>query len=91
MGLLYRRRHQWPGLAHVLYRLGRLDASLAQLLYTLYPIFLTLFLRLEGHAASRFTLFRLAMALVAVYLLTGRGPAQTDWLGAGLMVGAGLS
>jgi len=70
--------------------LARLDASLAQMLYTLYPIFLTLFLRLEGHAISRFTLFRLALALLAAFLLTQHGLVQTDWLGAALMLGAGL-
>jgi drug/metabolite transporter (DMT)-like permease len=70
--------------------LARLDASLAQMLYTLYPIFLTLLLRLEGHVISRFTLFRLAVGLLAAYLLVQHGPVQTDWLGAALMVGAGL-
>jgi drug/metabolite transporter (DMT)-like permease len=70
--------------------LGRLDASLAQLLYTLYPIFLTLFSRLEGHTISRATLARLALGLVAVYLLTRHGPLQPDWVGAGLMLGAGF-
>ncbi len=80
------------GLGSLMYYSGlaRLDASLAQMLYTLYPLFLTLILRLEGHLISRFTLFRLAVALVAVYLLTQHGPVKTDWLGAALMVGAGL-
>jgi drug/metabolite transporter (DMT)-like permease len=80
------------GLGSLMYYTGlaRLDASLAQMLYTLYPIFLTLFLRLEGHVISRFTLFRLAVALLAVYFLTQRGPVQTDWLAAALMVGAGF-
>jgi drug/metabolite transporter (DMT)-like permease len=80
------------GLGSLMYYSGlaRLDASLAQMLYTLYPIFLTLFLRLEGHVISRFTIFRLAVALLAAYLLVQHGPVQTDWLGAALMVGAGL-
>lgn len=80
------------GLGSLMYYSGlaRLDASLAQMLYTLYPIFLTLLLRLEGYAVSRFTLFRLALALLAAFLLTQHGLAQTDWLGAALMVGAGL-
>lgn len=80
------------GLGSLMYYTGlaRLDASLAQMLYTLYPIFLTLFLRIEGHVVSRFTLFRLAVALAAIYLLTQHGPVTTDWLGAVLMVGAGL-
>jgi drug/metabolite transporter (DMT)-like permease len=80
------------GLGSLMYYagLGRLDASLAQLLYTLYPLFLTLFSRLGGQAVSRATLVRLGLGLVAVYLLTRHGPLQPDWLGAGLMVGAGF-
>ena len=79
------------GLGSLMYYggLGRLDASLAQLLYTLYPIFLTLFSRLDGHPVSRFTWGRTAIALAAVYLLTGTGQAKPDLLGALLMVGAG--
>ena len=80
------------GLGSLMYYtgLGRLDASLAHLLYTLYPLFLTLFARLDGHAVSPFTLFRTLLALGAVYLLTQSGHAETDWLGALLMLGAGL-
>src|SRR5262245_13546086 len=80
------------GLGSLMYYSGlaRLDASLAQMLYTLYPIFLTLFLRLEGHAISRFTLFRLGLALLAAFLLTQHGVVPTDWLGAALMVAAGV-
>jgi drug/metabolite transporter (DMT)-like permease len=80
------------GLGSLMYYsgLGRLDASLAQLLYTLYPLFLTLFSRLEGHAISRATLLRLALGLAAVYLLTRHGPLQPDWLGAALMLAAGF-
>lgn len=37
--------------------LGRLDASLAQLLYTLYPVALTPFARLQGHNISGLTAF----------------------------------
>lgn len=79
------------GLGSLMYYsgLGRLDASLAQLLYTMYPIFLTLFARLDGHTISRFTVLRVLLALLAVYLLTRTGHMQTDWLGALLMLGAG--
>jgi drug/metabolite transporter (DMT)-like permease len=79
------------GLGSLMYYtgLGRLDASLAQLLYTLYPIFLTLLARLDGHKISSFTAFRMALALAAVYLLTRQAHAPTDWLGAALMLGAG--
>ena len=79
------------GLGSLMYYtgLGRLDASLAQLLYTLYPIFLTLFARLDGHNISRLTMFRLLLALLAVYALTRTGHLETDWAGALLMLGAG--
>jgi drug/metabolite transporter (DMT)-like permease len=80
------------GLGSLMYYtgLGRLDASLAQLLYTLYPVCLTLFARLDGHRTSGFTLLRMLLALAAVYLLTRHGRAETDWLGAMLMLGAGV-
>ena len=80
------------GLGSLMYYTGlaRLDASVAQMLYTLYPIFLTLFLRWQGHAVSRFTVFRMALGLAAVYLLTIHGQAHADWLGAFLMLAAGL-
>ncbi len=79
------------GLGSLMYYtgLGRLEASLAQLLYTMYPIFLFLFARLDGHAISRFTVFRIVLSLPAIYLLTRTGHAQTDWLGALLMLGGG--
>src|SRR4029079_18347945 len=71
------------GLGSLMYYagLGRLDASLAPLLYTLYPLLLTLFSRLEGHSISRATMTRLALGLAAVYLLTRHGPLQPDWIG----------
>lgn len=80
------------GLGSLMYYsgLGRLDASLAQLLYTLYPVALTLFARLLGHNISGLTVFRMALALAAVFLLTHQGGGPIDWLGVGLMLGAGL-
>jgi drug/metabolite transporter (DMT)-like permease len=56
----------------------------------MYPLFLTLFARLDGNHISRFTLFRMVLALGAVYLLTRSGHVETDWLGALLMLLAGL-
>jgi drug/metabolite transporter (DMT)-like permease len=80
------------GLGSLLYYGGlhQLDASLAQLLYTLYPIFLTLYCRLDGSPVSGFTLLRLAMALGAVYLIAQVGGHTTfTWVGALIMVGSG--
>ena len=49
--------------------LGRLDASLAQILYTLYPIFLTSFRDWRAAHCRGSRCLRLALGLSAVYLL----------------------
>ena len=68
--------------------LARLDASLAQLLWTFYPIWVFVFLSAAGHPISRLALLRLALALLGVYLLTYTGGAPTDWLGGVLILSA---
>jgi drug/metabolite transporter (DMT)-like permease len=50
------------------------NASLAQLLYTTYPLFVAILLRLDGHRLSRLTLVRLVVMLAAVYLITIKDP-----------------
>ncbi len=69
--------------------LARLDASLAQLLYTLYPIWVFIFLSAAGHRVSRLALLRLALALLGGYLLTHTGGRPLDWLGVMLMLSSG--
>ena len=66
--------------------LQRLDASLASLLNTLYPIWVFIFLSSSGHEISRMALGRLALALVGLYLVTGVGPTRPDSLGVMLML-----
>ncbi len=66
--------------------LQRLDASLASLLYTLYPIWVFIFLSSSGHEISRTALARLALVLVGLYLVTGAGPSRPDSLGVMLML-----
>jgi drug/metabolite transporter (DMT)-like permease len=85
------------GLGSLLYYggLGRLDASLASMLYALYPVWLAGLVLLgrrgsPGAALSRLTLLRLGLAVPAVLLLTGAGLRQVDWVGAAMMVGAAL-
>ncbi len=57
--------------------LGRIDAGLGQLLYSLYPLFLALWLALDNQPPSRLTWLRLGLALPAIFLLVqvngGRG------------------
>lgn len=77
------------GLGSLLYYGGlhQLDASLAQLIYTLYPIFLTLYHRLDGRPISGYTLLRLCLGLMAVYLLTLAGTRTAfNWVGALMML-----
>ncbi len=79
------------GLGSLLYYsgLGRIDASLAQLLYTLYPIWVFIFLIAAGHHISTMSLVRLGLALVGVVALTYTGAQDVDWLGVMLLISSG--
>lgn len=54
--------------------LNRLNASVAQMLYALYPFFVAFWLLLDRQIPSRFTVFRIFLAGASAYLLT-RGDA----------------
>lgn len=71
--------------------LVRIDASLGQLINITYLVFVTLLLRLAGQNISLLTLFRVGLAITAVYLLTLGGIGPPDWLGVGLMLVAAIS
>ncbi|MBN1934839.1 MAG: DMT family transporter [Anaerolineae bacterium] len=79
------------GIGSLLYYsgLGRIDASLAQLLYTLYPIWVFVFLIAAGHHISRMSLARLALALLGVFALTYTNTRLVDWLGVMLLISSG--
>ena len=66
--------------------LQRLDASLASLVYALYPIWVFIFLSSSGHTISRMAVGRLGLGLVGLYLITGPGSARLDNLGVMLML-----
>jgi drug/metabolite transporter (DMT)-like permease len=68
--------------------LARMDASLAQLLWTFYPIWVFVFLSAAGHPISRLALLRLTLALLGVYLLTYTSAGSIDWLGVMLILSA---
>ena len=57
--------------------LGRIEAGLGQLLYSLYPLFLVLWLSLDKQPPTRLTLIRLSLALPAVFLLVQVNHGQT--------------
>ena len=66
--------------------LGRLDAGLGHLLYSLYPLFLVVWLVLDRQPPSRLTVMRLVLVLPAVYLLTITGHGPVDLVGVLLML-----
>ncbi len=80
------------GIGSLLYYGGleRVDAGVGQMVYSLYPLFLVILLRLDGHSFSSLTLFRVILAFVAVILLTQKQDGPVDLVGFGLMLGAGL-
>lgn len=80
------------GLGSVFYyiALGRIDASLGQLLYSLYPLFLVLILWLDHQPPSRLTLIRLSITLPAIYLLTRSSYQHVDLVGMVMMLLAAL-
>jgi drug/metabolite transporter (DMT)-like permease len=61
--------------------LGRIDAGVGQLLYSLYPLFLVFWLSLDRQTPSRLTFIRIGLALPAVYLLTQFNNGQVDMIG----------
>jgi drug/metabolite transporter (DMT)-like permease len=69
--------------------LGRIDASLGQIIFSLYPLFVALWLWLDRQPPSRLTLLRLALVPPALLLLTRTLHAEIDWIGVACMLIAG--
>lgn len=80
------------GFGSLLYYLAleRLNASLGQLLYSLYPFFVALWLTLDHQPPSRLTFFRIVLATVAVLLLTSIPERSADFTGVLMMIGAAI-
>ena len=80
------------GLGSVLYYLAleRLDASVGQLLYSLYPFFVAIWLVLDHQPPSRLTLFRISLATAAVLMLVNAPNRPMDLTGVFLMIGAAV-
>ena len=80
------------GLGSLLYylALARLNASVGQLLYSLYPFFVALWLILDHQPPSRLTFFRIGLATVAVLLLTRIPESSADLTGVAMMIGAAI-
>ncbi|MBK7319907.1 DMT family transporter [Candidatus Villigracilis affinis] len=80
------------GLGSLLYYLAlqRLHANVGQLLYSLYPFFVALWLILDHQPPSRLTLFRISLATIAVMLLTSTPKQEIDLVGVTMMIGAAI-
>jgi drug/metabolite transporter (DMT)-like permease len=78
------------GLGSLLYymALGDLPASVGQLLYALYPIFVALFSVLDKQTISRLTMLRVVMALAAVFFLTNPSNHDVPLQAVLMMIGA---
>jgi len=70
--------------------LGRLPASVVQLLFSLYPVFTAVLLYLDGQRQTSLTLVRLLISLPAVLLLSRSAGAQVDPIGAACVLGASI-
>jgi drug/metabolite transporter (DMT)-like permease len=79
------------GVGSLLYYTGlrRIDASLAQLLYTLYPLWVFIFLSAAGHRVSRVSILYLGLALAGLFALTYTGDQRADVLGVMLLLSSG--
>ena len=72
------------------YSLGRLSVSVGQLLYSLYPLFLVIWLVIDRQPPSRLTYVRIGFALLGIVFLTLSGSIKMDWIGVILMLGASI-
>lgn len=72
------------GLGSIFYYVGlsRLNASVGQLIYSFYPLFLAFWLLLDRQTIRRLTLLRLLLAVPGVMLLIGASQNYVDPLGA---------
>ena len=68
--------------------LGRIDAGVGQLLYSLYPFFVVLWMLLDRQTLSKMTAFRLVLAIPAVFLLIQIGTDDVDLVGVLMMLTA---
>jgi drug/metabolite transporter (DMT)-like permease len=79
------------GLGSLLYymALGQLPASLGQLLYAIYPLFVAVFSILDKQPISRLTMLRVSLAVMAVLFLTlDTGEVQIPLRAVLMMIGA---
>src|SRR4030095_1073725 len=71
------------GIGSIFYYIGlsKLNASLAQMLYSLYPFFLVFWLLLDKQKPTRLTIIRILIATFSVFLLTQAASGRIDMVG----------
>lgn len=80
------------GTGSVFYYVGlsKLNASVAQMLYALYPFFVAFWLQLDGQPPSRLTVVRIIIAAFSAFLLTKMDTGSINLLGVAFMLIAAL-
>lgn len=76
------------GIGSIFYYIGlsRLNASVAQMLYALYPFFVAAWLRLDHQTPSRLTVGRMLIACFSAFLLTRTAAVTIDMWGVACML-----
>lgn len=76
------------GIGSIFYYIGlsRLNASVAQVLYALYPFFVAIWLRLDHQPTSRLTTLRMILAFLSAILLAWAGTSVIDLTGVFFML-----
>jgi drug/metabolite transporter (DMT)-like permease len=76
------------GLGSIFYYVGlsRVNASIGQLVYSFYPLFVALWLVLDRQAIRKITIFRLGLALPGIVLLVSADGGTVDLIGAAFML-----
>ena len=78
------------GTGSILYYLAldQLNASVGQMVFSLYPFFLALWLMLDGQPLGWLTFLRMLIAIVGIVLLTAMQPGGASTAGLLMMLGA---
>jgi drug/metabolite transporter (DMT)-like permease len=76
------------GVGSIFYYIGlsKLNASVAQMLYALYPFFVAFWLRLDHQPVSRLTIIRIIIASISAFLLSWAGTGTINLLGVTFML-----
>ena len=76
------------GVGSIFYDMGlsRLNASIAQMLYALYPFFVAIWLRLDKQSPTRLTVIRIIIACLSAVLLTWSDAGTIDLVGVAFML-----